>query len=121
MILLSIFDRISSESWSVLLVGMLIVFSALVSLALLITFMPTILRYRHLLRKQRARYKNQATAPHKTPQSGATSAAIAVAIYRYFDDTHDTESHMVTIKKIARAYSPWSSKIYTVVMNYPKK
>ena len=40
------------------------------------------------------------------------SAAIATALHLYFDDVHDEESHIITIKSVERRYSPWNSKIY---------
>ena len=44
--------------------------------------------------------------------SGEELAAIAMAVYRYQRDLHDIESTVLTINKVAKAYSPWSSKIY---------
>lgn len=38
--------------------------------------------------------------------------AIAMALHLYFDEVHDNESNVITIKRIERRYSPWSSKIY---------
>lgn len=43
---------------------------------------------------------------------GEEIAAIAMALRRYEEDLHDIESQVLTINKVARAYSPWSSKIY---------
>ncbi len=43
--------------------------------------------------------------------SGEVTAAIATAIY-LTRDLHDTESDILTIKKISKDYSPWNSKIY---------
>lgn len=43
---------------------------------------------------------------------GDVIAAIGVAIRQYEDDLHDLESTVLTINKVARTYSPWSSKIY---------
>ena len=43
---------------------------------------------------------------------GEEIAAIAIALRRYEEDLHDIESHVLTINRVARAYSPWSSKIY---------
>ena len=43
---------------------------------------------------------------------GEELAAIALALYQYQSDLHDIESNVITINKVARAYSPWSSKIY---------
>ncbi|MDL2322959.1 OadG family protein [Bacteroidales bacterium OttesenSCG-928-A17] len=46
-------------------------------------------------------------------QSGDIYAAIAMAIYEA-TELHDEENTILTIKKTARTYSPWSSKIYTL-------
>jgi hypothetical protein len=39
-------------------------------------------------------------------------AAIATAIHLFQNELHDEENTIMTINKIARAYSPWSSKLY---------
>jgi hypothetical protein len=39
-------------------------------------------------------------------------AAIAVALHFYKSDLHDHENAVLTINRVARTYSPWSSKIY---------
>ncbi len=38
--------------------------------------------------------------------------AIAMALHMFYDEVHDNESNVITIKRIERRYSPWSSKIY---------
>jgi Na+-transporting methylmalonyl-CoA/oxaloacetate decarboxylase gamma subunit len=48
-----------------------------------------------------------------TEQSGELFAAIAMAIYEA-TELHDEENAILTIKNKASAYSPWSSKIYTL-------
>lgn len=45
------------------------------------------------------------------------AASIAVAIHMYQTDLHDKESFTITLKKVSRIYSPWSSKIYTLRQN----
>lgn len=45
-------------------------------------------------------------------ESGEIFAAIASALYEMSDDNHDVENTVITIRKVARTYSPWSSKIY---------
>ncbi|MCF6358769.1 MAG: hypothetical protein L3J54_13285, partial [Draconibacterium sp.] len=50
---------------------------------------------------------------------GNVTAAISLAIHLYFSELHDEESNIVTIKKVRKAYSPWSSKIYSVNQNWP--
>jgi len=46
-----------------------------------------------------------------------TAAAIALAIHMYKSDLHDQESFTITLKKVSKIYSPWSSKIYTLRQN----
>ena len=46
--------------------------------------------------------------------SGEVYAAIAYALYLYQNEIHDEESAILTIDKVTRNYSPWSSKIYTL-------
>jgi len=43
--------------------------------------------------------------------------AIAMALHLFYDEVHDNESNVITIKRIERRYSPWSSKIYGVNNN----
>ncbi|MDE6277999.1 MAG: OadG family protein [Muribaculaceae bacterium] len=45
--------------------------------------------------------------------SGEEIAAIAMALHDHLN-AHDTESTVLTINKVKRAYSPWSSKIYGI-------
>lgn len=44
--------------------------------------------------------------------AGDELAAIAIALYQYSQDLHDIENTVLTINRAAKAYSPWSSKIY---------
>jgi Na+-transporting methylmalonyl-CoA/oxaloacetate decarboxylase gamma subunit len=46
--------------------------------------------------------------------SGEVNAAIAMALYLYQNELHDYENTVLTIHKVSRNYSPWSSKIYTL-------
>lgn len=41
-------------------------------------------------------------------------AAIAAAIYIYESELHDEENTVLTINKVAKVYSPWSSKLYNM-------
>lgn len=45
------------------------------------------------------------------------AAAIALAISMYKSQMHDMESLTITLQKVSRIYSPWSSKIYTLRQN----
>ncbi|MDP3451569.1 MAG: OadG family transporter subunit, partial [Bacteroidales bacterium] len=48
--------------------------------------------------------------------SAEVFAAIAASLHSYFEDdeSHDFENTILTIEKVAKNYSPWSSKIYTL-------
>lgn len=43
---------------------------------------------------------------------GDVYAAIAMALHIYQTQLHDEENTVITMEKVARSYSPWSSKIY---------
>lgn len=40
------------------------------------------------------------------------AAAIAMALHLYLNELHDESSTKLTIRKISKSYSPWSSKIF---------
>ena len=46
--------------------------------------------------------------------SGEEAAAIAMALHEFMNDAHDVEDMILTINKVKRTYSPWSSKIYNL-------
>lgn len=57
---------------------------------------------------------NNDTEFHEVYLPVNASAAIAMALHLYYADVHDEESHVLTIKKVERRYSPWNSKIYGI-------
>jgi hypothetical protein len=46
--------------------------------------------------------------------TGEINAAIAMTLYLYSTELHDAENTVLTINKVSRTYSPWSSKIYGI-------
>ncbi|MCK5704943.1 MAG: hypothetical protein KAI29_27515, partial [Cyclobacteriaceae bacterium] len=46
--------------------------------------------------------------------TGEVGAAISTALHLFFNEMHDDEKTVLTIRKISKSYSPWSSKIYNV-------
>jgi Na+-transporting methylmalonyl-CoA/oxaloacetate decarboxylase gamma subunit len=44
--------------------------------------------------------------------AGEVNAAIAFAMHRYQSELSIEESYILTFNKVAKAYSPWSSKFY---------
>lgn len=67
---------------------------------------------------QKAGAPVSASAPDEV--SGEVFAAISAALYEMSDDNHDVENTVLTIRKVARTYSPWSSKIYSL-RDVPRK
>ena len=65
--------------------------------------------------KQEAKEKKLGEAP------GEIFAAIAMAMYEIQSDVHDVEDTVLTITRVKRSYSPWSSKIYTLRETPQKK
>jgi hypothetical protein len=59
-------------------------------------------------------FRGKTAAKDDAPRedSGEVAAAIAMALYLHFGEMHDVESGVVTIKRISKLYSPWSSKLY---------
>ena len=54
---------------------------------------------------------------HKADVNEETAAAIALSMHMYKNEMHDQESFTITLKKVSKIYSPWSSKIYTLRQN----
>lgn len=48
--------------------------------------------------------------------NGEIIAAIALAVKMTQAEIHDRESDVITINKVARVYSPWSSKIHGLTL-----
>lgn len=48
----------------------------------------------------------------ETKQKEEVYAAIAMALHDCFEIAHDVESNIITIEKVNKRYTPWSSKIY---------
>ncbi len=103
------------------LIGMSIVFVVLLLLFVVFTNTPRLytaefkLWLNGLFSKRKVTESPDA-ATDATPKaedlSGEVNAAIAAAIYLYRSEMHDYENTVLTISKVSRTYSPWSSKIY---------
>ena len=50
--------------------------------------------------------------PLKKDKNDEITAVIAATIHLYLQEVHDFENYSLTIKRIDKIYSPWSSKIY---------
>ncbi len=111
--------QIDAQTWTITLVGWMIVFTALVTLIIVFTNIPRLLKFK--FKKTKNAKSNGKKAEEEAGEkyiSGDETAAIAMALHLFFEDQHDEESNIITIKRIQRRYSPWSSKIYGV-RNFP--
>jgi len=112
---------VGTEGIIITVVGILIVFTALFILATIFSILPAIINYKTRKELRRQGKISQADTEEDLNVSGETNAAIAMALHMYFEDQHDVESDIITIKKIAKRYSPWSSKIYSMNSYFNKK
>lgn len=109
-----IFDlsKITSDSTTLALVGYVIVFCALISLYYVFQYLPNLL---NIFTRRRMKKKGHVEEViEDLTISGEVSAAIGAALHLYFSELHDEEKTVLTITKISKRYSPWSSKIYNV-------
>ena len=100
------------NSWSELLIGsvigIVVVFIALIILVLLFDF----IQYLVLNSSKKKMLKAGKKVEEIVDVSANEIAAISMALHLYMNDMHDVESNVITIKRIERRYSPWNSKIY---------
>jgi len=110
------FSYITSSKIMVAILGYMIVFIALVLLYTVFYNLPKVINvFSNIGQKRRNRkVREKETLQSSQVISGEVNAAIAMAIYMHFNEYHDDESNIVTIKRVSKTYSPWSSKIYSV-------
>ena len=107
-------DRFANVGWPEMLlmagVGFLMVFTVLV----LLIFVMKGMGWAFTRQKKAAKVatKGAAAEEHEAITNQEIAAAIITALKLYKSNLHDQESEMITIHRIARAYSPWSSKIH---------
>ncbi len=105
-------SAIDQSALIIVVVGITIVFAALLLIYLFFRYvLPLFLRIA-LKRKVLKSGQTGNGKIHEIP--GDVNAAIAMAIYLYLNEMHDEESNVITIKRVSRAYSPWSSKLYSM-------
>ena len=105
-------DQIS-EGYVILMTGLLIVFSALVTLMLFFKFgLPLMLFIYKIITKGKEKRISEIKVVADRDFTGEIAAAIGAAVHMYLREQHDHESAILTIKQVQKPYSPWSSKIY---------
>ena len=104
---------------TVAIVGFGIVLLSLALLSFVFSRLPKIINMK-FKKKNGAKQSEKSTKETNLPIEGNVTAAISLALNLYFNELHDEESNILTIKQVRKAYSPWSSKIYSVTQNWPK-
>jgi len=105
-------SAIYGQGVTIAIIGYVIVFLALVLSFALFSNVPKIIYYRSRreLKKNRKQQKQQ--GKHDIHMPAEVTAAIATALYLHYNELHDPESNIITIERVRKRYSPWSSKIY---------
>ncbi|MDP4290595.1 MAG: OadG family protein [Bacteroidota bacterium] len=106
-----------SSGPGVAITSMIIVFLVLVALYFIYRLLTVL--YSIDIRQQIIRRKGKEKVASVSPEAipGEVNAAIVMALYLYQHELHDNENTVLTIKKVSRTYSPWSSKIYGLRQN----
>jgi len=99
--------------------GMVVIAMSVVFAALAILFLFYLAIGKAFHKKKTATKTTEGSQASKTEDqlSGEVNAAIAMALNLFQAEQHDYENTVLTIKKVAKTYSPWSSKIYTLRKN----
>lgn len=99
------------------IMAMGVVFSALLLLCISFYIISKIGSYLSVRRKAKSQAGVSLSQLSKDERpehdSGEEIAAIVMALHEHLD-AHDQENTILTINKVKRAYSPWSSKIYSI-------
>ncbi len=106
---------IYGQGVTIAIVGYLIVFIALVLSFLLFSNLPRLIYHKtrkEYKRKNRKERSVQNGGDEGIHMSAEVTAAIATALYLHYNELHDPESNIITIERVRKRYSPWSSKIY---------
>ena len=113
------FSVAAGSGVTIAVVGWLIVFAALVLLVIVFTQIPKLIYY-NSRKKLKQQTKRDTVSDDDLHIAGDVSAAISMALYLFFNEMHDEESNVITIKRVRKTYSPWSSKIYGLRV-WPRK
>lgn len=111
---IEMFSNEDKNGFAMTIMAMGIVFSALLLLCICFYILSKI--GARALRSRKAKSHGSSLKQNDDPvthDSGEEIAAIVMALHEHLD-THDTENTILTINKVKRAYSPWSSKIYNL-------
>lgn len=115
MTLLALFSDVSTttlvEGIVIAIVGYSVVFAALVLLYFSFSAVSKLVNKNIKIKLRRSGKISTEASDEDISVPAEVAAAIGLALYMS-TQLHDEESNIITIKKVSRTYSPWSSKIY---------
>lgn len=111
------FEQVDPIGFGLAAVGIAVVFSSLLLLYVVFLNLSKFLQSRS--RKKLIQKGQVEDSKKESELTGEINAAIAAALYLYSQELHDHESTVLTINRVSRTYSPWSSKIYGL-RQYPR-
>lgn len=100
------------------LISMFVVMSALILSYLTFKYISRL--YRSDWKKKKPTAIASVVRGEEKVISGEIAAAIAMSLHLYVNEMHDLENTIITIRKISKTYSPWSSKLY-MLRSWPQK
>lgn len=109
------FEEVDPIGFGLTVVGLAVVFTALLLLYVVFLNLTKFLNTRS--KKKLIKEGHTEDTVKESELTGEINAAIAAALYLYSQQLHDQESAVLTINRVSRTYSPWSSKIYGLRQN----
>ncbi len=108
----------NGNSLVVTAIGVTVVFLALLLIYWIFLALTKVIKFFDDLKVKKDAKTSEASKP-AIDLNIEINAAIAMALHLYFQQIHDHETTVLTISKVSRTYSPWSSKIYNL-RRHPK-
>ena len=111
------FEQHDSAGLGMTITAMTVVFIGLILLYISFRIIGKVavkLRKRNAMKAQNVTDKQEAKERGLGEAPGEVIAAISMALHEAQGADHDVEGTILTISRVKRSYSPWSSKIYTL-------
>lgn len=109
------FEEVDPIGFGLAAVGIAVVFASLILLYIVFLNLTKFIQSRG--KKKRVKEGHPEIPVKDAELTGEINAAIAAALFLYSQELHDQESTVLTINRVSRTYSPWSSKIYGLRQN----
>ena len=108
------FANLDKSGYGMAISAMTVVFSGLVILFILFKFIGKVSIYlskRNAMKAKGVTCEKEAKEKKLGEAQGEVIAAISMALHEMQNSAHDYEETVLTITRVKRSYSPWSSKI----------